>query len=162
MEKHCWICKNTEDYFLRKRDALLHALQAEIASCSNFETSKKRTELILQKEKLERIDTFFIEKEITSDFLDRFLRTEYKDAASQDFRHRAARSNMNALRAVMNLPLESPGEPSFNFQNIGFSMHERIYLCPICAALFAESASASFEIKEAQGKAEEATRYDDD
>ncbi len=65
---------------------------------------RKRQNLLLKKEKLEELKTFFVEKNITSEYLDSVL-----------------------------------GKQFFSFSNLGFKIKTKIYLCPFCAALFAES-----------------------
>ena len=89
--------------------------------------SRKKA-LYLRKSELERISTFFIEKEMTAQSLDSMF----------------SKSS------------------SFSFSRLGFSVHKRIYVCPFCLALFAEAASASFDVRNAQIKAMEAAALDDD
>lgn len=37
MGKTCWICRNTEDYFLNQKEELLKSTQNEIKECETFE-----------------------------------------------------------------------------------------------------------------------------
>ena len=79
----------------------------------------KLDSLTSRKNEIEKIHTFFIEKEIT----DRTL----------------------------------------ELSNLGFKFSHKFLICPICASLFEEAASASFDILEAKRKAnEEAMDWDDD
>ena len=41
MPKRCWICKNTEDFFLEQKDALLKSIDEQIAECDKFEKQIK-------------------------------------------------------------------------------------------------------------------------
>ena len=37
MGKTCWICRNTEDFFLDQKEKLLKSIQSEIKECETFE-----------------------------------------------------------------------------------------------------------------------------
>ena len=39
MKKQCWICKNTEDFFLQQKEDLLKSIDKELRDCDNFEKS---------------------------------------------------------------------------------------------------------------------------
>lgn len=244
MGKTCWICRNTEDYFLNQKEELLKSTQNEINECERFEenileetkdrlgftdekkgkvqnigdvylemtlaavlanrqsflqlepsleiifhyidtfqvntttleTVKDAIELYLQeplesrysndlmrnesrkkalylrKSELERISTFFIEKEMTAQSLDSVFSKLNRSLEAPDyyrFNHRSRNEQKDNSFA-------------FSFSRLGFNIHKRIYLCPFCLALFAEAASASFDVKDAQIKAMEAAALDDD
>lgn len=244
MGKTCWICRNTEDYFLNQKEELLKSTQNEINECERFEenileetkdrlgftdekkgkvqnigdvylemtlaavlanrqsflqlepsleiifhyidtfqvntttleTVKDAIELYLQeplesrysndlmrnesrkkalylrKSELERISTFFIEKEMTAQSLDSVFSKLNRSLETPDyyrFNHRSRNEQKDNSFA-------------FSFSRLGFNIHKRIYLCPFCLALFAEAASASFDVKDAQIKAMEAAALDDD
>lgn len=244
MGKTCWICRNTEDYFLNQKEELLKSTQNEINECERFEenileetkdrlgltdekkgkvqnigdvylemtlaavlanrqsflqlepsleiifhyidtfqvntttleTVKDAIELYLQeplesryandlsrnnsrkhvlcvrKDELERITTFFIEKEMTAQSLDSVFSKLNRSLETPDyyrFNHRSRNEQKDNSFA-------------FSFSRLGFNIHKRIYLCPFCLALFAEAASASFDVRDAQIKAMEAAALDDD
>ena len=48
MEKHCWFCKNTEEFFLKQKEDLLKSIAQEISECEKNEKSI----LDITKEKL--------------------------------------------------------------------------------------------------------------
>lgn len=37
MGKTCWVCRNTEDFFLAQKEELLKSIQSEIKECESFE-----------------------------------------------------------------------------------------------------------------------------
>ena len=39
MNKHCWFCKNTEDFFLQQKEELLQSIDKELFDYDNFEKS---------------------------------------------------------------------------------------------------------------------------
>ena len=244
MGKTCWICRNTEDYFLNQKEELLKSTQNEINECETFEENifeetkgrlgftdekkgkvqnigdvylemtlaavlanrqsflqlepsleiifhyidtfqvntttletlkdvmelylqeplesrysndlmrneSRKKALYLRKSELERISTFFIEKEMTAQSLDSVFSKLNRSLEAPDyyrFNHRSRNEQKDNSFA-------------FSFSRLGFNIHKRIYLCPFCLALFAEAASASFDVKDAQIKAMEAAALDDD
>lgn len=244
MGKTCWICRNTEDYFLNQKEELLKSTQNEINECERFEENileetkdrlgftdekkgkvqnigdvylemtlaavlanrqsflqlepsleiifhyidtfqvntttletlkdvmelylqeplesrysndlmrneSRKKALYLRKSELERISTFFIEKEMTAQSLDSVFSKLNRSLETPDyyrFNHRSRNEQKDNSFA-------------FSFSRLGFNIHKRIYLCPFCLALFAEAASASFDVKDAQIKAMEAAALDDD
>lgn len=244
MGKTCWICRNTEDYFLNQKEELLKSTQNEINECETFEKNifeetkgrlgftdekkgkvqnigdvylemtlaavlanrqsflqlepsleiifhyidtfqvntttletlkdvmelylqeplesrysndlmrneSRKKALYLRKSELERISTFFIEKEMTAQSLDSVFSKLNRSLETPDyyrFNHRSRNEQKDNSFA-------------FSFSRLGFNIHKRIYLCPFCLALFAEAASASFDVKDAQIKAMEAAALDDD
>ena len=90
------------------------------------QNKRKKESLLSKKEKLQKLTTFFIEKEMNSSNLDKIL-----------------------------------GRDSFSFFDLNFSINAKIYLCPFCASLLSEAASASFDIKDAERRAQEAAQQDD-
>ena len=249
MAKHCWFCKNTEDFFLTQKKELLEKLDKELLECEKFEDSiveitkeklgftnslkekvkgiakvysemtlnavlenkdnfiklepnlnivldyclkygkrnlktvnevieeylaepvesrysnelrqneNKKNQLLQKKEKLEEIKTFFIEKEITPRLLDNELS---KLQRKPDEYNRNSSYNFNRIQQKEN-PVEK--DFSFSYSNLGFDFSKKIFICPICTSLFAESANASFDIVEAQRKAQyeaEMAAWDDD
>lgn len=244
MGKTCWICRNTEDFFLDQKEKLLKSIQSEIEECERFEENileetkdrlgftdekkgkvqnigdvylemtlaavlanrqsflqlepsleiifhyidtfqvntttletlkdvmelylqeplesrysndlmrneSRKKALYLRKSELERITTFFIEKEMTAQSLDSVFSKLNRSLETPDyyrFNHRSRNEQKDNSFA-------------FSFSRLGFNIHKRIYLCPFCLALFAEAASASFDVKDAQIKAMEAAALDDD
>lgn len=248
MSKKCWICKNTEDYFLEQKKNLIEAVETQIKECEtfsatiiestkaklgfsdenktkvkniksvysemtfnavfenrnnflqlepnleiifdytdkyygrnpNFKTVKDVIDMFLQepveqrysselrmndrklenlrnqKADIEKITTFFIEKEITSSSIDN-VRNKLKNNAEEPRRNFSFGFNRFNDR---NLQKEEKSF-DFSFSRLGFEINRKIYLCPICVSLLGESALASFEIKEAQRRALEAAMDDD-
>ena len=246
MGKHCWFCKNTEEFFLNQKEELIKTLEKEIAVCEQFEkdivtitkeklgftdelkskvrkiqavysemtlnavlenkdnfiklepnlnivldyclkygfrnlktvneviekyleeplenryandlrkNENKKNELLEKKVKLENIKTFFIEKEITPHTLDSELekldRTPVKYSRNYGFSYG---NNQNKR-----IPEEK--DYKFSYVNLGFNFTKKIFICPVCTSLFAESANASFDFLEAQRKAQYEADMDDD
>ena len=67
MSKKCWICKNTEDYFIDQKNILLENISAEIKECELFEnniveTAKRNLGFTdEQKEKVRAIKSVYSE-----------------------------------------------------------------------------------------------------
>ena len=58
MGKTCWICRNTEDYFLNQKEELLKSTQNEINECERFEENileETKDRLGFTDEKKERV-----------------------------------------------------------------------------------------------------------
>lgn len=113
----------------------------------------KKNQLLKNKEKLENIKTFFIEKEITPRRLDTELQKLRRVPEDYNQSYSFTRMNQRA----------KPDEKDFNFsyEKLGFNFSKKIYICPICLSIFAESANASFDIVEAQKKAQHDAEMDD-
>ena len=39
MEKHCWICNHTEDFFLKQKEDLLQSIEKELSDCEKAKQS---------------------------------------------------------------------------------------------------------------------------
>ena len=242
MERQCWVCKNTEEYFLKQKEELIKSIEQEIAECDNFEktiidTTKerlgftdaakervksikpeyasmtlnavlenkdsfikldpnletiinychnsytrnyktvndviqdfllepkedryksdlsrnesKRKSLLNKKAELEKINTFFFEKEITASGLDSSIsqlshnQSEYERFTGNNYNHNF-KQNDNFR---------------FSFRDLGFSFSKKVYLCPICLSLFIDSANASLNIMKGIQDAQRAADWDDD
>ena len=247
MPKHCWFCKNTEDFFLTQKDELIKSIEKELSDCEQFEkdivkltkeklgftdeskskvrkiqsvysemilnavlenkdnfiklepnlnivldyclkygkrnlktvnevienyleepvesryanelsqNEYKKNGLLQKKEKLESIKTFFIEKEITPHTLDSELQKLKRPSIEYNHNY-----SMSFLRNQKNTNIPEQKDYSFSYANLGFNFSKKIFICPICTSLFAESANASFDIIEAQRKAQYAAEMDDD
>ena len=124
------------------------------------QNENKRKQLLQKKQKLAEIKTFFIEKEITPQSLDSELSKLKREP--EDYNNRNYSYGFNRIQQN-----RSPNEKDFTFSysNLGFNFSKKIFICPICTSLFAESANASFDIVEAQRKAQyeaEMAAWDDD
>lgn len=237
MGKTCWICRNTEDYFLNQKEELLKSTQNEINECERFEENileETKDRLGFTDEKKERVRnisdvytkmtlTAILENkqsflqlepslEIIFHYIDAFdlMRDESRIKVIYPRKNEVESAPFKTLKDVMELYLQEPLESrysndlmrnesrkkalylrkseleristffiekemtaqsldsmfskssSFSFSRLGFSVHKRIYVCPFCLALFAEAASASFDVRNAQIKAMEAAALDDD
>lgn len=232
MGKTCWICRNTEDYFLNQKEELLKSTQNEINECERFEENileETKGRLGFTDEKKERVRnisdvytkmtlTAILENkqsflqlepslEIIFHYIDAFnlMRDESRRKVIYPRKNEVESATFKTLKDVMELYLQEPLESRYSndlmrnesrkkalylrkseleristffkekemtaqsldsvfskFSRLGFNIHKRIYLCPFCLALFAEAASASFDVKDAQIKAMEAAALDDD
>lgn len=220
MGKTCWICRNTEDYFLNQKEELLKSTQNEINECERFEenileetkdrlgfTDEKKEKLqnigdvylemtlaavlankqsFLQLEPsleiiFHYIDTFQVNTttlETVKDVMELYLQEPLESRYSNDLMRNESRKKALCLRkseleristffiekemTAQSLDSMFSKSSSFSFSRLGFNIHKRIYLCPFCLALFAEAASASFDVRDAQIKAMEAAALDDD
>ena len=99
---------------------------------------RKLKDLNNKKEQIESIKSFFIEKDITPETIDRNLE-KCKSIPIFDDSSFPRNTIDNRFK--------------FSFQRLGFDFSKKIFICPICLSLFAEASGASFEIKEAQEKA---------
>lgn len=242
MGRTCWICKNTEDYFLDQKEKLLKSIQNEINECERFEENileetKGRLGFTDEKKEMVRnISDVYTKMTLTAVLENRqsFLQLEPSleiifhyidtfDLVRGESRKKVIHlrkdeveknSDVKTLKDVMELYLQEPLESrysndlmrnesrkkalylrkseverittffiekemtaqsldfvfaklnrssfAFSFSRLGFSVHKRIYVCPFCLALFAEAASASFDVRDAQIKAMEAAAFDDD
>ena len=241
MEKQCWFCKNTEEFFLKQKEELLKSIEQEISECEKNEKSifditkeklgftdekknkvreirqeysemtlnavlenkqsfirlepnlgivleyfqkyincnskfvkdvieqfllepiesryahelrqnkDKKTQLLQRKEQLESIKTFFIEKEITPQSLDSEIR-ELKREPVEYHRFYGYQEQKN----------NKEKDFGFSYEKLGFNFSKKIFICPFCLSLFADSANASFDIKEAQKRAQYDAYMDDD
>ncbi|MBO5125073.1 MAG: hypothetical protein J6C11_08120 [Spirochaetaceae bacterium] len=237
MGKTCWICRNTEDYFLNQKEELLKSTQNEINECERFEENileETKDRLGFTDEKKERVRnisdvytkmtlTAILENkqsflqlepslEIIFHYIDAFnlMRDESRRKGIYPRKNEVESATFKILKDAIELYLQEPLESrysndlmrnesrkkalylrkseleristffiekemtaqsldsmfskssSFSFSRLGFNIHKRIYLCPFCLALFAEAASASFDVRDAQIKAMEAAALDDD
>ena len=118
-----------------------------------FQNEGKEKQLLVKKEKLESLTTFFVEKEITPDFLDNEFLKLGQEPESYD---RFYSLNGKVIK-------KEPNELSFSYRQLGFAFNKKILICPICLSLFAEAANSSCEIREAQRNAlHDAKAWDDD
>ncbi len=252
MAKHCWFCKNTEDFFLAQKNELLKIIDQKLLDCKKIEDSIieitkeklgfsdismekvksipkvysemtlnavlenkdnfiklepnlnivldycmkygkrncktvneviefyllepiesrycnelrqneiKRNQLLQRKQKLEGIKTFFIEKEITPTRLDNELQKLKRKPAEYN------RVIASPIAKVKKVKLDDVDENKNNicYSELGFNFSKKIFICPVCLSLFAEAANASFDILEAQRKAQNDAEmsdwYDDD
>ena len=95
---------------------------------------QKISALKSQKKELEQINSFFIEKDMTPATIDSVLR----------------RNNQIIVDSNYN---EKDNEYPFSFERLGFSFNKKIFICPVCMTLLSEASAASFEVKEAQKRA---------
>ena len=124
---------------------------------SEYELKKAR--LLQQKEGLEGIKTFFIEKVITPHVLDSNIQESRRIA--EDYNRGYA---FPANRKILKKGTSEQNSFGFSYENLGFEFERKIYICPICQSLFLEASNASFDIIEAQRKAQhdaEAANWDD-
>lgn len=72
MSKKCWICKNTEGYFIEKKNQLLERISSEIKECELFEndivatTAEKLGFTDEQKEKVKSIKSVYWEMTVNA------------------------------------------------------------------------------------------------
>ena len=249
MAKHCWFCKNTEEFFLTQKRELLEKVEHELSECKKFEDSiieitkeklgftdslkekvkgignvysemtlnavldnkdnfiklepnlniileycikygkrnlktvkdvideylsepvesrysndlrqneNKKNQLLQKKQKLEDIKTFFIEKEITPRSLDNELNKLKRKPEEYN------RNHSYSFNQIQQNRISVERDFTFSYSNLGFDFSKKIFICPICTSLFAESANASFDIVEAQRKAQyeaDMAAWDDD
>lgn len=225
MERKCWFCKNTEDYFIQQKEELLQSIEKELIECDNFEkniidTTKenfgftddtknkvrtikaeyasmtlnavlenkesfikldsnfetvinyyykfgnkkaknindviqdfllepteqrykrelsnnefKKKSLLERKSELEKIKTFFVEKEITPASIDNEI---------------SKLDDNNSKKKLTYFGQETQTTFSFSYQALGFKFSRKVLLCPICLSLFAEAANTAFEVNDAQ------------
>jgi len=133
---------------------LQEPLESRYANDLMKNESRKKA-LYLKKSELERITTFFIEKEMTAQSLDSVFSKLNRSLEISNGYH-------NFGRGMKDDRSKKDNSFAFSFSRLGFNIHKRIYICPFCLALFAEAASASFDVKDAQIKAMEAAAFDDD
>ncbi|MBQ8678911.1 MAG: hypothetical protein IJ688_14950 [Treponema sp.] len=225
MERKCWFCKNTEDYFIQQKEELLQSIEKELIECDTFEkniidTTKekfgftddiknkvrtikaeyasmtlnavlenkesfikldsnletvinyyykfgnkkaknindviqdfllepteqrykrelsnnesKKKSLLERKSELEKIKTFFVEKEITPASIDNEI---------------SKLDDNNSKKEQTYFGQETQTTFSFSYQALGFNFSRKVLLCPICLSLFAEAANTAFEVTDAQ------------
>lgn len=114
---------------------------------------RKLSQLKEQKNKLEKITTFFIEKKITADSIDN-IKNRLKKTGEESYKD-------FSLTSFIRRQPKQEEDFDFSFRNLGFNIDRRIYICPICLTIFAEASLASFEIKNAQRKAMESALDED-
>ncbi len=104
----------------------------------------KRKSLLEKKEKLEQIKTFFIEKEITPHSLDTEIEKLKRTPEDNNFYYTFSQRRNETKEKDF----------SYSYQQLGFNFSRKILICPVCLSMFAESANASFDIIEAQRRAQ--------
>ena len=104
----------------------------------------KRKSLLEKKEKLEQIKTFFIEKEITPHSLDTEIEKLKRTPEDNNFSYTFSQRRNETKEKDF----------SYSYQQLGFNFSRKILICPVCLSMFAESANASFDIIEAQRRAQ--------
>lgn len=252
MPKHCWLCKNTEKFFLKQKEDLLKSIEQELSECEKIEASiidvtkeklgftdeskekvksiqkvysemtlnavlenkdnflklepnlstvldyclkygyrnlktigavienylaeplenryanelrqneNRKLSLLQRKEKLEGIKTFFIEKVITPQSLDSELRKSKRVPENYNCGYGSS--------IIIHKPQNRSSEQrnfNFSYKDLGFDFEKKVFICPICMSFFLEASNASFDVAEAQRRAqyeaemEEARRMDD-
>ena len=211
MKEHCWICKNTEDYFLDQKKELLNPINKQLAECDEFgkniisstaeklgftEDSKniakkinapyttmtlsavlENKENFLQLEPALKTIYDYCEKypdvktccKTVSDSIQKYLQEPSKDKYSRalhdnENKRKSLLCQKEKLEEIKTFFIEKElNDKMLNISNLGFKFNKKFYLCPICASLFTESAKGAFEVIEAKRRAEEiAMNWGDD
>ena len=115
------------------------------------QNKNKKENLLHQKAELEKVNTFFFEKEITSENIDtsisqlRSNQSEYERISGNGWKHQFDTKNDNY---------------HFSFRNIGMKFSMKIYVCPICLSMFLESSNFSLNVM--KGLKDSQRAWDDD
>ena len=217
MSKKCWLCKNTDDLFIKRKKELIFQINDEIEQCNYIEKNiksetadklgftnenKKLVQSIPQiysemtlsailenRKSFSQLDSSIL---ILCDYYDKYFRNNknirtlkdliqkyieepceerYKTELKNNSYHRSQlNEKLNQLNKISTFFVEKEINDSYldkelhniiTFRKFGFNIKEKIYLCPICAAMINEASSASFESHEIQNK-EQYEDFDDD
>lgn len=201
----CWICKNTEEFFLKQKKELLDSIEKELQECEAFEknirnaTAEKlgfteeskntaktiqnvytkmtlsavleNKENFLQLEPklkviLDYCERFNYSFKNVADAIEKFLQEPTEDKyASEMEKNKCKMENLvyrkSEIEKIKTFFIEKDftnkyfDNSGFKISSLGFKFDKKILICPICSSLLKEASDAAFEVTEAQRRANE-------
>ena len=205
MIKQCWLCKNTEEYFLNQKKELLESIEKELQESEAFEKNirnataeklgfteesksaakkiqdvytkmtlsavQENKENFLQLEPNLKVILDYCEKfsysfKNVADAIEKFLQEPTEDKYAMEMnKNKCKMENLlyrkSEIEKIKTFFIEKEFTNSdfdhfgFNISNLGFKFSKKYFVCPVCASLFKEASNAAFEVKEAQRRANE-------
>lgn len=213
MIKQCWICKNTEEYFLNQKKELLDSIEKELQECDEFEQNirnataeklgfteesksaakkiqdvytkmtlsavQENKENFLQLEPNLKVILDYCEKfsysfKNVADAIEKFLQEPTEDKYANEMnKNKYKMDNLlyrkSEIEKIKTFFIEKDftnkyfDNSGFKISSLGFKFDKKILICPICSSLLKEASDAAFEVTEAQRRANElAMDWDDD
>ncbi len=118
MDKQCWFCKNTEDFFLEQKDELLKSIEKELSECESFEksivevTKEKLGFTEENKSKVQQIQKEYTDMTLNAVLENRnnFVKLEPNLSIVLDYYSKYGNRNCKSVRDVIEQYLSEPLE----------------------------------------------------
>lgn len=118
MDKQCWFCKNTEDFFLEQKDELLKSIEKELSECESFEksivevTKEKLGFTEENKSKVQQIQKEYTDMTLNAVLENRnnFVKLEPNLSIVLDYYSKFPNCNCKSVKDVIDQYLSEPSE----------------------------------------------------
>ena len=118
MDKQCWFCKNTEDFFLEQKDELLKSIEKELSECESFEksivevTKEKLGFTEENKSKVQQIQKEYTDMTLNAVLENRnnFVKLEPNLSIVLDYYSKFPNRNCKSVKDVIDQYLSEPSE----------------------------------------------------